>query len=208
MNTINHKPFVFVFLIILILISSCEKEKKYDKLYALEYYGINENQKVSIFTDNFDDNTNDWVETESEWFTFRIENGYYLIHCKTIFGPSKTTEHYEEFQYFELECSIKIVDNPDDEFCGFTCSSYDRFFFKDGSVKYGSNVVVSSSAVNPIGQYNKLVIRRIDGTIIYFLNDQEIGISQYTTKTNSIGFLVGNNATVHVDYVKIFKLNI
>jgi len=146
-------------LAICFLFLSCEEEKKYDKLFTLEYSGITEGQKNVIFSDNFDDNSNNWAEGESGGFTFRIENGYYLIYSTTPFGPSKTTDHYEEFQFFEIECSIKIVTNPDSEFCGITCLSYDWLFFKDGSVLYDNDVEVSSSAVNPTGQYNKLVIR-------------------------------------------------
>lgn len=207
-NTINHKHFVFVFLIILILISSCEKDK-YDKLYALDYSGIKENQKEPFFTDNFEDNTNGWYETETSLFTFKIENGYYSLYTETGIAPTIITGHYEEFQYWEIESSIKIVSNPDAKYCGLLCVGYDWLFFKEGSVLYDNNVTAEvDNIINPNGEYNKLVIRKIDGTIIYFINDQKVGISPVGIKTNSIGFQPGHYATIHVDYVKIFKLNI
>jgi len=208
-TTINYRPFVFVFLIILILISSCEKEKKYDKLYALEYSGINDNQKEPFFTDNFDDNTNGWSETETSLFTFKIENGYYSIYTENAIAPTKITDHYEEFQCWEIESSIKIVSNPDAKYCGLLCVGYDWLFFKEGSVLFDNDVTASvDNIINPNGEYNKLVIRKIDGTIIYFINDQKVGISPVGIKANSIGFQPGLNATIHVDYIKIFKLNI
>lgn len=177
-----------------------------------------------LFSDDFNDTSNNWTQQNNELTNFRIANGkYYVQHKKVEKGYSTNFQKYfDTATDFEFVTKLEKVSGANNSAYGFMWglegSSSFRFYltgtgyYKIVRVVNGNEEIIEkwtkSSAINQNdGATNVLKIRKEDNNYKYYVN------GSYLSKTdfepfygNRFGFVVFNNQEIAVDYLKINSL--
>lgn len=174
--------------------------------------------RVSIFSDEFDDNSNSWPFSFGGVQKGRIQGGEFRFTSDleeqalstSIFVPISQNIDYE------IETSIRINsgenlavlqwggtrENGDFFFLGF---SADGFLF-GGQWGVGSASTLELENFDPNG-LNKLTVRKIGGFVYIYVNETFVEIYQAEQLPgNMLGYLVGSQTSMSVDYLRINEL--
>jgi hypothetical protein len=178
-------------------------------------------QKVSILNEPFNDNSNNWI-TNNNYLTGRFENGSFIIKCKNFQGFSGLT--YKEIKLdlskdFEIESTLKIEKGAGGLLLGMN-TNYDHYRIditdkndiiieKNSTSKKKLEVLytVSKSPLIKAGSSVKINICKVNGIFYVFINESLVkDLYNIKPEGNMIGFNVGLNSQLAVDYLNISYL--
>lgn len=181
---------------------------------------IGQPDKFTAFTDNFDTNINQWI-TENLWISGKVNFGYYNISSNNY--QQATGLSYKSFslnlsQDFEIEASIKVVSGSGGLVFGMN-NKFDHYrieldsrrkltFIKDyPSVKKVDRLLSKRLPQITADGYNRITIRKKGSRYYLLINDALINqFSDVMPEGEMIGFNVGLNSEVSIDYLKISYL--
>jgi hypothetical protein len=191
--------------------------------YAQQIYvAFSAADKTSAFSDYFDSNGNQWI-LDNPWISGKIANGYYDITCKNNQGStglSYKAVAIEPGRDFEIEASVKIIKGVGSLVFGMT-EKFDHYrveitekstleILKDTPSKKKKVEKIYSGSVGSSVQkdsYNKLTVRCVNGVYYIFANETLAGqFSNIKLEGNQIGFNVGTDSEISVDYLKVSYL--
>ncbi len=181
------------------------------------YSDISKSSKSVIFQDSFDNNSNNWL-LDNSWIKGEVMGGSYDIRCKNFqksTGLTYKTIAIDQLKDYEIEASIKAVKGTGGVVFGMN-SKYDHYrveladnkiFIVKNTPSKGKNQELYSGSVNQSikqGSFNKITIRSFKGVFYVFLNEYFIGkFSTIKPDGDQIGFNVGLNSEISVDYLNI-----
>jgi hypothetical protein len=186
------------------------------------YTDISNSQRDSIFIETFENNNNNWI-TDNSWISGKFIDGHFNIFCKNY--KQNTGLTYIPIQIdlakdFELETSFTIIKGTGALVIGLTkdfdhyrveiTDKQDLVIVKDTPSKNKVEKIFSGnekSLIRDIGFYTKLTIRKFQNSYYVFANDIMIKqISNMIIAGDKIGFSVGLNSEISVDYLKVYYL--
>jgi len=183
------------------------------------YNDITAAQRVAIFSETFDNNNNGWF-TDNSYISGKFVNGYYDIACKNFkqtTGLSYKTVSFDQSKDFELETSFTLIKGSGALVFGLT-KDYEHyrveindkknlFIIKNTPSKSKVEPIFSGKEdllLNDIGFYNKLTVRKYQGSYYIFVNDILIKKFDNLIFTgDQVGFSVGLNSEISVDYLNV-----
>lgn len=193
---------------------------------AINYDGF-EREEV-LFSENFDNNHNQWYEGTSNSTYFKLENGYYVVQSfqSGSYASSKFNKSVnfaiDQTKNFQIECKIKFVSGEDnnsnslnwgqkkDDWSslrfGFSGDgSYKVFSYSEAAENKWTNFQkwTSSSAINR-GDFNKMTIRKVSDRYYFFINEILVTSKPYVPFFGQLLSIQSNqNTTIRVDDVLI-----
>lgn len=185
------------------------------------YSDILPSGKTAIFKESFDSNNNKWV-LDNLWLKGNVVNGYYDIVCKNYqksTGLSYKSILIDQKKDYEIEASVNTLKGSGGLAFGIT-SKYEHYridisynntlvILKNTPSK-GMNKKLFSGYVNSsikAGSFNKITIRKLKDIFYIFLNEVLIGrFNKIKPEGDQIGFNVGLNSEISVDYLNISYL--
>jgi hypothetical protein len=186
------------------------------------YLAYDASSKTELFSDGFDNNSNQWI-TDNQWLSGKISGGYYDITCKNYnlsTGLSYKVIFLEPGRDYEIETAIKVIRGTGALVFGMN-NKYDHYrieisdkniveFLKDTPSKRKKvEKLFSGSGNYSISKdtYNKLTVRSIGGMIYIFVNTILTGqFVDVKTEGDQIGFSVGTDSEISVDYLNVVYL--
>ena len=185
-----------------------------------DYLAYSSSVKTSIFTDNFDNNTNQWI-TDNLWIKGAISNGYYVITCKNYqmsTGLSSKSVPVNPNADFGIETEFKVVKGVGALVFGMT-DKYDHYrveitdnnaltILKDTPSKRRVDKLYTGTGSLPISrELNKVTVVRIQGIFYIYVNESFVTqLNNVKLEGSQIGFNVGTESEISVDYVKVSEL--
>jgi hypothetical protein len=186
------------------------------------YFAYDASSKTSLFSDGFDNNSNQWI-TDNLWVSGKMESGYYDITCKnyqfsTGISPCKAF-NMPAGSDFEIETAIKVIKGTGALIFGMT-DKYDHYrveltdkntleILKDTPSKKKKVEKIFTGIGNFLitKDYNKLTLRCVSGVYYIFANEAPVGqFISIKPEGNQIGFNVGTESEISVDYLKVTEL--
>jgi hypothetical protein len=194
----------------------------YSLLAQQNYVAYNTGAKSSLFSDGFIDNGNDWI-TDNPWINGKVEGGYYNITCKNFnmsTGLSYKPVPISENTDYEIETAIKIIKGTGALVFGMT-SKFDHYrveisedrtleVIKDTPSKRKLEKLFKGPGIFQIRNdfHNKLTVRCVNGVYYIFANEVLVGkFDNIKPEGNGIGFNVGANSEISVDFMEVSYLN-
>jgi hypothetical protein len=193
------------------------------KTSAQQNYGdITVGQRVSIFTESFENNNNNWI-TDNQWISGKLINGKYDIICKNYkqnTGLTYKSIPVDQKGNFEVEASFALVNGSGALVFGLT-KAFDHFrieiddrknfaIIKNIPSKNKVEKIFSAreeSLIKGLGFFNKLTVRKYQNTFYIFLNDIMLRqINNITLAGDDVGFSVGLNSEILVDYLNVYYI--
>jgi hypothetical protein len=187
------------------------------------YMAYNAGAKSSLFSDGFDNNSNQWI-TDNQWINGKIASGYYTMLCKNYLqstGLSYKTVPVTTSTDYEIEAAIKVIKGTGALVFGMT-DKYDHYrveiadnntleVIKDTPSK-GRKLekLFKGPGIFQIRPdfYNKLTIRCIKGVYYIFANEVLVGqFNNIKPEGNGIGFNVGTDSEISVDFMEVSYLS-
>ena len=182
------------------------------------YVAYSSADKSALFSDNFDNNANQWI-TDNTWISAKISNGYYDISCKNqqSAGLSGLLLPIEAGKDYEIEAEIRIIKGVGALLFGMT-DNYDHYrieisenntlsVLKDTPSKKKKVEKLSTGSSNTTirkESFNKLTVRCIKGIFYVYANESLTGqFNNIKPEGSQVGFSVGANSEISVDYLKI-----
>jgi hypothetical protein len=187
-----------------------------------DYLAFTASSKSVTFTDNFADNSNKWI-TDNTWIKARAENGYYNISCKNFQQSTGLTCRIigtGQSGNYEIETGIKIINGAGALVFGMT-DKFDHYrieisdkntleVIKDTPTKKKKVEKIFSAVSNTHlvkDSYNKLTVRSVNGVFYLFINGVFTGqFNNIRPEGNQIGFNVGTDSEISVDYLTVSEL--
>ena len=187
------------------------------------YNGIPENDKLHVFFDQFNDNSNLWDigEVKDSWLE-KIENGYlYFQSLDYLPNEDYLPMPIDENKNFEIEASIAFHSGDNIQAYGLqwgkTAEENKQFdFFISGNGQYTIDkftgeftdyVPFTSSELVKKDDYNKLTVRKIDDQYYFFLNEKLVHQMPFEPfMGKNIGIQVGKKSAIRVDYIRLSEL--
>ncbi len=193
----------------LLILNACTVDPEYEHYHFREYDALTDKMKIAHIVENFDDNTNGWPLYESEFQNAVIENGHLVIQNdytsnwdRWLVIPDIEGEH-------EIEYSFRVVQSSSDEpVKAFSGSVRIGFDSKKLAIDWTYTPLPETVEVYPIGEYNKLTVRNIDGTCLIFVNGKVARMTKAMLRTARVGLTVPANTHVELDYVHVYSLDI
>ncbi len=187
------------------------------------YHSISSEEKTAIFYDDFDDNRYKWGlgEAKNDWLE-KIAEGY--LHFRSFDDNAKEdliNFKIEQNKDFEIETAIRFVEGDSLRFFGLQWGKSDDFNNQYDFLISGNNYITidkysgeffdylepSVSDVLKKDHFNKLTIRKLNTNYYFFVNEQLIFAMPFKPFFgNYIGFQVGENSSILIDYLKISEL--
>ena len=185
------------------------------------YLAFNAAEKSVFFSDNFDNNSNQWI-TDNLWISARIANGYYNATCKNYqqsTGISYKIIPVGQDKDYEIETSVKIIKGTGALVFGMT-DKFDHYrveisdkntleVLKDtpSKKKKVEKLFSGSGNFKITKEYNKLTVRCVKDVYYLFANESLAGqFSNIKPEGNKVGFNVGTDSQISVDYLKVSYL--
>jgi hypothetical protein len=183
------------------------------------YNDITAGQRILIFTESFENNNKNWI-TDNPWISGKLVNGKYDIICKNYKQNTGLTYQSVPLDLkgdFELEASFALVNGSGALVFGLT-KNFDHFrieiddhknfvIIKNTPSKNKVEKIFSAREeplINDLGFFNKITVRKYQNTYFIFLNDILIRqLNNITLTGEEIGFSVGLNSEILVDYLNI-----
>jgi hypothetical protein len=193
-------------------------------LYAqLAYNDISFAQHDSIFIESYENNSNNWI-TDNSWISGKFSNGCYDIVCKNFnqnTGLTYKTITIDQTKDFEIETSFKVIKGNGALVFGLT-KNFDHYrveidnkksliIAKDTPIKSKIDRLFSGSvkSIKDTGFFNKVSIIKIKDIYYVFINDLLVKqFNKLILTGDQIGYSVGLNSEISVDYLKISYLTI
>lgn len=189
----------------------------YLKKMKKNYDSYSSKDKVEIFNDNFNDNSNNWKTGSSESTYGYISNGYYTWKSKqqTSAWSTQKTIKIDQSKDFEIEARLKYLEGKktsgimlrwgksDDEDFNFEFTASGKYwigeYVNNGYVK--SKGWTSSSYINNTS-YNKLTIRKISDKYYFFINGKYVHSMPFKKfYGDRIAFTSPANSSIKIDYL-------
>ena len=194
----------------------------YPVVYAQQSYNdIPASNKIPVFKESFDNNSNSWL-LYNAWIKGTISNGYYNIVCRNYqksTGLSCKTISIDPLKNYEIETAVSTVQGTGGLVFGMN-NKYDHYRIEltsnstlvllKNSPSKARNDELFSTPLNPnikAGSYYKITLRKLNDSYYIFLNEGLIGIfNKIKPEGDEIGFNVGLNSEISVDYLNIAYL--
>jgi hypothetical protein len=188
----------------------------------LAYNEVSPGQRVSIFSETFDNNTNEWL-TDNSWVSGIFKNGYYYIACKNFkqnTGLTYKTISIDQTKDFELETSFSVIKGKGALVFGLS-KDFEHYrveiddkknlvIVKDNPSKGKVEKLFSSKEeiiIKSIGFYNKITVRKYQGSFYIYVNDLLLKQFENLVFTgDQIGYSVGLNSEISVDFLYVSYL--
>lgn len=175
------------------------------------------------FFDDFNNNTNKWLESKTETGVSIISNGVYTLKHLRKEGSYAVWNYIfiNPSNDFYIETKIRqiegVVDNGFGVMWGRTgWSNYHQFListngyyritqtYNDKTTSLISKDWIKTDLVKPLGEYNKLAVEKKEGKYYFYLNDSKIEEINFTPFYGTFtGFRLVQNMTVEIDYLKL-----
>ncbi len=185
------------------------------------YFGIPNEDKQSVFFDEFDNNHNKW-NLESAYLDMRIADGDF--YCQSKNDRTYVKRRFVPVNYsgdYEIEISMRYVRGQGKGPLGLTFgrdvagNEYNFYFNTEGRYrifKYAHSqetnyVNWTESPLLGIYSYNTLSVRKVGYTWHFFINREKV--YECTAETlfgYDMGFTIGGNMAIEVDYIKVVEL--
>ncbi|MEN7548344.1 caspase family protein [Rapidithrix thailandica] len=189
---------------------------------AKDYFAIPSSQKKTVFSEEFSDNRNGWSSGTAGKRSGKVTGGYYSwksLNDKNNISSMRVS--MEEQQDFEIETRIKLIGGSKGYLSGIswgyeskTTNGLNFGFNSYGSFKvdkYEGKFIpykewTRSNAIHPDG-YNTLTIRKTGKVVDFFINQEWVyQMPHQAFYDQRIAFMAGPYATVHIDYLRIYKI--
>ncbi len=193
------------------------------------YYAVGNNQKTPIFTEEFDNNSNEWLEGLRSTMSTAVNRSSYML--QSLSDDNSETSHlpipFDHSKDFQIETEIKYFSGEASRGhallwgvnTGNSYSDYGFMFTESGEfevTKYANGnyekLIDWTSLTNyKKGEYNLLTVRKVKNKYYFFFNKKLVGTIPYQYFTgNSIGFEIGKTSLIranflHVSYIKASK---
>jgi hypothetical protein len=207
------RSFLILILLLIILAVKISAQQSFNDIPSA--------QRSPLFTETFDNNSNEWI-TDNSWINGKINNGYYDIVCKNFnqnTGLTYKTIAVDLSKNFEIETSFRIVKGTGALVFGLT-KDFDHYRVEIDSKK---NVIIvkdspskgkveklfsgTVKSLSDPGIYNKLTISKLNDKYLIFINDLLVKQLQNLILTgDQMGYSVELNSEISVDYLKIASL--
>lgn len=192
----------------------------------LEYNGISENYRETVFLENFDDNTNNWKVGTTHDYTLRISQGVYYAESREngkYWGDAIGVQSWHTTPHFEIEMRIRILkgtsnniivwgSDPNDLSAGYyfflfeSNRSYSIGKFANGASFSVRNKTASNFSPS---DFNIFTIRKIGVNYYYFLNGIRVFQGQAESLFGSaVGAFASKGSAIEVDYVKVDRIRL
>jgi hypothetical protein len=215
MKKLIKKGHLFLMMSLLII-------QSFPSLSQQNYTAYNSGAKSSLFSDGFDNNSNQWI-TDNSWISGKIEGGYYNITCKNFqmsTGLSFKSIPITQSTDYQIEAGIKVIRGTGALVFGMTDKTYDHYrieisdnstleVIKDTPSKKKTEKLYKGPGIFQIGKdsYNKLTVRSVSGVYYVFANEVLVGqFNNIKPEGKGIGFNVGTDSEISVDYLEISYL--
>ena len=209
----SKKRFITIFVLWTIIVSAIAAQQTYTD--------ISGSAKIPVFKESFDNNSNEWL-LDNSWIKGNIGNGYYNLVCRNYqksTGLSYKTISIDQAKDYEIETSVNTLKGTGGLVFGMN-SKYDHYRIEltsentlvvlKNTPSRGRNEELFSTSLNPntkAGTYFKITLRKLNGNFYIFLNEGLIGIfNKIKPEGDQVGFNVGLNSEISVDYLNIFYL--
>jgi len=187
------------------------------------YLAYSAGTKTGLFTDGFDDNSNQWI-TDNNWVKGMVGAGYYTITCKNFEGSTGLSFKGVPLTAgtdYEIEAAIKVNSGTGALVFGMT-DKYDHFRIEISDNNTLEVIKAAPSKGKKIEKlfkgpgifqvrkdfHNKLTVRSVGGVFYIFANEVLVGqFNNIKPEGNGIGFNVGLNSEISVDYLNVSYLN-
>ncbi len=183
-------------------------------------------QKTISFDEQFNDNSKNWYEYDQPTYASKIQNGIFRIKLdiETGIWKIKKDMYIEPNKDFIIESEIKQISGisnhgygiiwgakDDNNLYTFLISSdghYMIYYNKDGKYFEIKNWT-ESSLIKPIGENNKLKLKKEFGNWNFYINNQFVyNCSAMKFFGTQNGFVINNKMTIEVDNINIKQDNV
>ena len=186
----------------------------------------NKSDSNIIFSDNFNDNKNNWSIADNKHASARMDSGFYYLTAKgSAYGVTQEIKINPE-KDFEIETRIKILRGKADHKNYYSMIFWGReamnslyfTFAKDGFAsvemcdgKHQGDCKTKSGslqkAISNPDEFNIYTIRKKGNMYSFFINGIEFYQMPFTPFfCNLIGIGAGRKVTLVIDYLKVFYL--
>jgi len=174
----------------------------------------------NVFTENFDNNKNNWSIGTGDSTTVSMANGIYTFQNGSNYRNyyMAKTVSIDNTRNFNFEMLMKFTAKSPHDACGivwggssganlyYFCITKDKDFKIGNYSNYGWYIDVPCSTIKD-NDYNKLSVRSVNGNFYLYIND----VFVYQTDVdglfgNMIGFQTSSQTTVQIDKIKISYL--
>jgi hypothetical protein len=186
------------------------------------YADLKSGEKKSLYSEAYDTNSNSWL-TDNNWISGQISDGKYIIACKNYkqqAGLTYKTVSFDPDGDFEIETIFNLTSGTGALVFGMTNdfehyrveidSKKNLFIFRDIPSKGRVETLFSGKTglVNETGTDNKITVRRIKGECYFYINEILFKqIAKMTINGDQVGFSIGLNSVISVDYLNISTLH-
>ncbi len=190
------------------------------------YYGVSQSEKINIFYDDFNNNSNEWIIGTSETSSGAIRNGYYYYQSLSATKSQTTNKkiNYDHSRDFEIEAKIRYVRGKSTRghalLWGIQSSPYEDYgfmFSESGSfevTKYKNKEYIKLKDWTKLsnyknGAFNKLTVRKVNNKYYFFFNEKLVFTSSYSNFSGKrIGFEIGKDAGIEIDYLRVSYISV
>jgi outer membrane protein OmpA-like peptidoglycan-associated protein len=175
--------------------------------------------------EQFNDNARSWSVKKEEKYTTQIVDGVYRIHNHSEPSSGRyfwITHRINEQKDFVIEARIRFVSGTDNNGFGVAWGAADaennHYVFISGNQYFKAvrrenkqpvdfvKWTLNKNVIKPGGEFNVIRLEKKNEEISYFINDSLAAKFPYTTfMGQKIGFYLGANMLVEVDYLKVFQ---
>lgn len=188
--------------------------------------GSNPNyQWQTFFSDDFDDNVNNWVISEDYDHKLQIENGQYFFE----YLGNKSFYSYMNFNQFSMTAGNFAIESDIQKISGVNDRRYGIFFGADVNNNYSFGIASNghyaffetkngitspiikwkkSSVINKGTSVNKLFVTKNGNVARLFINKQyvdQVTNVFYAADTIIIGFVVDMKQKIALDFLKVAR---
>ena len=171
-------------------------------------------QADTVFFDNFDDNRNDWLLSNTENNVTEIANGNYVLNRKTK-GNLRRTQFvfFDRESDFSIEVKFKVNSqgeygimwgvNDDDNNFNFTIRKNKYSIYSYAAAKYVCQQdFIAHDAISETG--NTLKVVRSKDKVQYYINNAKVNEATYQKMPGRrFGITLWNATKVEADYILI-----
>lgn len=192
------------------LLASCTEKIHYDLARYRKYESLKPEQKNEIYAEHFTDHSGIWPEDSVISGLSRIENGFYrLTNFNRAYFEVREFIPEAKGSLLEFEALVKLTENPDNQFFQFFLQSVFHLGISFQEIKIGTtNTISGQSVLNGNNEFNKLTVRIIYKSLLYYVNDNLIWVQPVANYNEYLYLRIGRNITALVDYIKIYRLDI
>ena len=176
----------------------------------------------TIFFDDFNNNRNQWIETNTKTNLRKIKNGYYIFQNKLSKGAleNRIAVSIPDTVDFEIGLTFRKKKGPNDRANGLIWGSNgkERFSFViSGNGKFAIDKLQDGkwidfypwTAIEYVKKdtaLNTLVVKKAGDYYVFFINGKRIAQVKYQKLLgNQIGFYVSRQTTIEVDKIWVVK---